>query len=183
MDRKSLPLAAMAQPAAESRREVLALAGTYGPRILRAAQRVVGDAALAEDIQQEVFLRLLQEPPERVESWPAYLTTMATRLAIDTVRKRQRRSRLLGMFSRQDAPRSPEELSLAGELGPALRAALASLSAREAEVFSLRYLSDFTVAQVADALGLKPNNIGVILHRARHKLAARLSLTDNEVSP
>ena len=44
----------------------------------------------AEDVQQQVFLRLIESPPQNVESWPAYLTTVGTRLAIDHLRRQRR---------------------------------------------------------------------------------------------
>lgn len=182
MQRKALPLAAMSEAAASTTSQVMELARAYGTRVFQAAQRVVGDPAIAEDIQQEVFLRLLEDLPPSIDSWPAFLTTMATRLAIDHSRKTTRRRRLLGMFARSDTPRTPEELSQAGELAPAFRAALATLSVRESEAFSLRYLSDFSVGEVAEALQLTENNVSVILHRARTKLADRLALTEQEVS-
>ena len=76
--------------------DVAALARQYGPAVFRAAWRVLGARAAAEDVQQQVFLRLIESPPRNVESWPAYLTTMGTRLAIDHLR-RQRRWRLLAI--------------------------------------------------------------------------------------
>jgi hypothetical protein len=56
--------------------DVTALARQYGPAVFRAAWRVLGVRAAAEDVQQQVFLRLIESPPRNVESWPAYLTTM-----------------------------------------------------------------------------------------------------------
>ena len=183
MQRKPLTLARMSQQSVvDTRNEVMDLARAYGPRVFHAAQRIVGEPAAAEDIQQEVFLRLLEDLPSDIDSWPAFLTTMATRLAIDQLRKGSRRRRLLGIFARAESPRTPEELSQAGDLAPALRAALGTLSARESEAFSLRYLSEFSVKQVAEALDLTENNVSVVLHRARTKLARRLALTDQEVS-
>ncbi|WP_426702097.1 sigma factor [Rhodanobacter sp. Col0626] len=52
----------------------------------------------AEDVQQEVFLRLLERPVGQIASWPAYLTTLAVRMAIDRLRNRQRWRRLLTMW-------------------------------------------------------------------------------------
>ena len=70
--------------------DVNALARGYGRTVYLAAWRVLGDAGQAEDVQQDVFLRLLETPPGDVASWPAYLAAMATRQAIDRLRSRQR---------------------------------------------------------------------------------------------
>ncbi len=83
--------------------DIAALARQYGPTVFRAAWRVLGTRAAAEDVQQQVFLRLIESPPRNVESWPAYLTTVSTRLAIDHLR-RQRRWRLLAPLWKADEP-------------------------------------------------------------------------------
>ena len=63
--------------------DVAALARQYGPTVFRAAWRILGSRAAAEDVQQQLFLRLIESPPRGVQSWPAWLTASATRLAID----------------------------------------------------------------------------------------------------
>jgi RNA polymerase sigma-70 factor (ECF subfamily) len=89
--------------------DITALARTYGPTVFRAAWRVLGSRAAAEDVQQQLFLRLIESPPPRVESWPAYLATSATRLAIDHLR-RQRRWRLLAPLWNSGHPEdAPDE--------------------------------------------------------------------------
>ena len=50
--------------------------------------RVIGERALAEDVLQEVFLKLYRQPPQ-VEKPRAYVFQMARNLAIDTLRKQQ----------------------------------------------------------------------------------------------
>ena len=67
-----------------------ALARQYGPLVFKAAYRVLGDASLAEDVQQEVFLRLIEAQPQAVKSWPAYLRASAARAAIDVLRRQRR---------------------------------------------------------------------------------------------
>ena len=45
--------------------DITALARTYGPTVFRAAWRVLGSRAAAEDVQQQLFLRLIESPPQR----------------------------------------------------------------------------------------------------------------------
>src|SRR5688572_3415059 len=66
------------------------LARLYGRHVYLTAYRVLGDTALAEDVQQDVFVRLLEHVPDDVVSWPAFLAALATRLAIDRLRRRAR---------------------------------------------------------------------------------------------
>lgn len=162
-----------------------ALAHHYGPLVFRAAYRVLGDAALAEDVQQDVFLRLLEQPPREVESWPAYLTAAAVRRAIDRQRQQRRWWRLLPLWRAQapETAASSEDLGLADERARRLRAAMTQLSPREAQCFSLRYLEGMAVEDIARVLAITSNTAHVTLHRARRRLEARLGDAVTEVSP
>lgn len=86
--------------------EVAALAHHYGRGVFLAAFRVLGDPAQAEDVQQDVFLRLLQRRFPAVESWPAMLQSMAVRLAIDRLRRRGHRGRPAASGGQPVAPRT-----------------------------------------------------------------------------
>jgi RNA polymerase sigma-70 factor (ECF subfamily) len=152
--------------------DVAALARQYGPSVFRAAWRVLGARAAAEDVQQQVFLRLIESPPRNVESWPAYLTTMGTRLAIDHLR-RQRRWRLLAPLWKADEPEdSPAEDAARAEAGRFMRNALARLKPKDASCFVMRHLHGLTPAAIGAALGISENHVSVSVHRARKALEA-----------
>jgi RNA polymerase sigma factor (sigma-70 family) len=152
--------------------DVAALARQYGPAVFRAAWRVLGTRAVAEDVQQQVFLRLIESPPRNVESWPAYLTTMSTRLAIDHLR-RQRRWRLLAPLWKADEPTdSPAEDAERAEASRFMRAALARINARDAACFVMRHLHGLAPAAIGAALGISENHVSVSVHRARKALEA-----------
>ena len=51
-----------------------------------------------------------------------------------------------------------------------LRQALAALPERDAQVFTMRYLGEFSYEAIATQMGLSINLVGVILHRARKTL-------------
>lgn len=162
-----------------------ALARHYGPLVFRAAYRVLGDTGLAEDVQQDVFMRLVEQPPRDVVSWPAYLTAAAVRRAIDRQRQQRRWWRVLPVW-RAQAPQSAassEEVGLADERARRLRAALAELSPREAQCFSLRYLEGMAIDDIARVLSITTNTTNVTLHRARRRLEARLGGDVTEAAP
>lgn len=73
-----------------SNQAVAELARRYGRQVFGAAFRVLADHAQAEDVQQEVFLRLIQKPIGEVVSWPALLSTMTVHLALDHLRRHKR---------------------------------------------------------------------------------------------
>jgi RNA polymerase sigma-70 factor (ECF subfamily) len=152
--------------------DVAALARAYGPTVFRAAWRVLGARAAAEDVQQQVFLRLIEDPPTDVRSWPAFLTTAATRLAIDHLR-RQRRWALLAPLWKANAPDdSPAEEAERAEAARFMRTALARMNSRDASCFVLRHVHGLAPADIAVTLGISENNVSVITHRARKALEA-----------
>lgn len=161
------------------------LARLYGSLVFRTAYRVLGDAAAAEDVQQDVFLRLLETRPEAVDAWPAYLATVANRAAIDQLRKRHRWWRVLPLWRAEqpDAAASAEQANIEHERANRLRTALASLPRREAQCFGLRYLQGMDIADIAAALSLSENNVNVVLHRARRRLESRLGDAATEIRP
>jgi len=152
--------------------DVAGLARQYGAAVFRAAWRILGSRAAAEDVQQQLFLRLLESPPRHVDSWPAYLVTSATRLAIDQLR-RQRRWRLLapiwGSDASADAPDEDLEREQASRF---MRAALAQLKPRDAYCFVMRHLHGLAPAAIGAALGISENHVSVSVHRARKALEA-----------
>lgn len=162
--------------------QVLQLAREHGRTVYVAAYRVLGREAEAEDVQQDVFLKLLEKPPRRVESWPAMLTTLAVRLAIDRYRRKQRWQRLLPAWIAGHAQAGESAESHAGraEQASRLRQALARLNKREAECFTLRCIEGMDIADIAAATGMSRNHVSVCLHRATRSLNALLDETGRE---
>ncbi len=162
-----------------------ALARQYGSLVFKAAYRVLGDASLAEDVQQEVFLRLIEAQPQAVKSWPAYLSASAARAAIDVLRRQRRWWRLLPMWQMHAPSEAPsaEDTGMAREQAQRLRSALARLPRREAQCFGLRYLQSLDIGEIAQALSMTENNVNVTLHRARRRLEAQLGDATMETTP
>ncbi len=162
-----------------------ALAREYGPLVFRTAYRVLGDASLAEDVQQEVFLRLIETRPSKVNSWPAFLSASAARAAIDVLRRQRRWWRVLPLWSAQEPTTAPsaEHDTMARERAQQLRDALAALPRREAQCFGLRYLQGLDIGEIAQALDMSENNVNVTLHRARRRLEAQLDDNAAEIAP
>ena len=168
--------ATMPRPASA---DIAALAHAHGRLVFAAAYRVLGDAALAEDVQQDVFLRLLEADTDGVRSWPAYLSAAATRLAIDHVRRQQRWRRLVPAWLLQAQQSEPgaDAASLDAERATRLRHALSRLKPREAECFALRFVQDMDIPTIAAALALTANHVSVLLHRATRALELQLRET------
>jgi len=149
----------------------------HGPGVFGAAYRVLGNAADAEDVTQDVFLEALDVwKRQRTTEWTGLLRRMATCRAVDRLRRRKNAVSLDGLAlvgPRQD----PQAILLGQELAERLRQAIAALPAREADVFCLRCFEDLSYQEIANSLNITPGAAATALHKARAKLAA---LADNE---
>jgi RNA polymerase sigma-70 factor (ECF subfamily) len=123
------------------------------------ALAILGNPAEAQDLTQEIFLALCEDcgyDPRR-GSVPAFLTTLTRSRALDRVRGRSRRTRLLRSAWEAEPPaeRPPsalERLSLQ-RCAERVRAALAALPDTERRALEMAYYRGLTQAEIADDLG------------------------------
>lgn len=150
--------------------------------ILRSALRVLAANADAEDVAQEVFVEVFRSGQlARLHDQPALLRTMATRRALDRLRRRKRNEALTGLeVSRGD--HEPHQYSLADELDQRLRESLACLPSREAEVFCLTYFENLAPAEIASTLRISTGAVAKSLCMARGRLSAALLAPDAKVT-
>jgi RNA polymerase sigma-70 factor (ECF subfamily) len=156
--------------------------------VYRAAYRVTGDAMDAEDVLQTVFTRLLrrEEQPDLSESAGSYLHRAAVNAALDLMRRRKRARKVdldeVGESLVDSSDPGPERTRGSRELKTRLREAMARLSPRQAEIFTLRYLEGLGNLEIAKMLGASQTSIAVLLHRARHRLQKELGSLEGEMS-
>jgi len=144
--------------------------------VFRAAYRVTGNASDAEDVMQNVFVRLLRRGPdaEAVSNMDAFLRRAAVNSALDLIRSRQAAQ---NVPLEEVAPQLPENPSLApdrvhrsAEIRQWLREAVARLSPRAAEMFALRFFEGQDNPQIAQALGTTAASVAVTLSRTRDRI-------------
>lgn len=137
------------------------------------ALRILGHAADAEDVVQEVLLEAFQrfESNDTCE-WTGLLKRMAVFRAMDRLRRRRSSAPFIEPAESGDS--GPVDAAIACELETRLRNALRDLPARESEVFWLRYFEDLENREIADALGISAGAVAAALSRARSKLQTAL---------
>lgn len=144
--------------------------------------RMTGSATDAEDLVQETFRRALERPPrDRAAALGPWLRKVAVNLSIDLLRKRAR-ERYFGPWLPAPVetarivegiePGPEARFSLLESASAAFLVALEALDARQRAVLVLRDVLGLDGAEVAAALGISPENVRVILHRARKALEA-----------
>ena len=179
--------AVYATPAVRPPEALEAIFREHHGSVFRAAYRITGNAADAEDVLQTVFMRLLRrdEQPDLSNSAGSYLHRAAINAALDMLRRRKRaRAVDLDDVGDQlvDTANQPERDRGNRELSRRLREALTHLSPRQAEIFTLRYLEGLGNLEIARMMGSSQTSIAVILHRARHRLQKELGSLQGELS-
>lgn len=151
----------------------------YGPMVWKTAYRLLGNEADTSDCFQDVFLNAVQiSRQESVRHWPALLNRLATRKAIDLLRKRIQASKAAMPMDCNDCPDTsfdPLQSVLAHELSDRLRQALVTLPDLEAQAFCLQTFNDLNYRQIAAQLQVQTGYVGVLISRAREKLQRLLS--------
>jgi RNA polymerase sigma-70 factor (ECF subfamily) len=141
------------------------------PSLSRYVHRFTGDADAAADIAQDAFLRLLEHdlPRDEVRPW---IFVVATNLARDRVRKRERRRRLLvaNQEPRNTASSAQEDLERAERI-ESVRNALEHLSQRDRQMLLMRE-EGFRYAEIAEAVGVRPTSVGALVARALKRFSA-----------
>jgi RNA polymerase sigma-70 factor (ECF subfamily) len=152
----------------------------YGSVVFGTAWRILGHAADAEDVAQEVFLQAYQiQQEEAVRSWEAILRRLTTCRALDRLRQRRGTVSLEGQRLASTIS-DPESVAVERELADRLRVAIARLPRREGAIFCLRCFDGLTYEEIADALQTTVGAVATGLHKARSRLEASLMETAQE---
>jgi len=163
----------------------------YHQRLVTIMQHLVGKAEEAEDLAQEVFLRVFRgrkkyHPKAKFATW---LFTIANNLALKVLRTRQRKPAIplhvrdsgpLGPRPAEqlvlDRERSPHERMQQIELAAVVQEALGTLNERQRVAVVLNKFEDMNYAEIADVMGLTTKAVKSLLSRARDNL--RIALKD-----
>ncbi|MEM7261186.1 MAG: sigma-70 family RNA polymerase sigma factor [Planctomycetota bacterium] len=156
----------------------------------RHARRYVGDFSEAEDVAQDVFLRLYRsaarfQEPVHFRGW---LATMTTRIALNSLRTRKRKRWRHAPEDRasttewkpgagpqpSDSPITGDEAALASERAALLHAAIARLPERQRTAIWLQRFESWSLEDIGAALDLGIPAVKSLLHRARAALAGFL---------
>ncbi len=162
----------------------------YQHRLVAVMNHLVGNAEEAEDLAQEVFLRVYRtrkkyHPRSKFSTW---LFTIANNLALNALRSRKRKP--IALLPAQDSgplgPRPAERLVQDRGSGPTRRLerqeltelihrALEGLNERQRMAVVLNKFEDMNYAEIAEVMGLTTKAVKSLLSRARENLRAALS--------
>jgi RNA polymerase sigma-70 factor, ECF subfamily len=130
--------------------------------------RMTGDGAVADDLLQKAFLRMLRADPkvESDEHLRRWLYKTATNLAMDHFRETKRRR------ERTPEPVHPAPRDL--DLRHDVKRIFSELKPRERALLWLAHVEQSDHIEIGDALGVKAKSVKVLLFRARKRLTDML---------
>jgi RNA polymerase sigma-70 factor, ECF subfamily len=156
------------------------LYGGYAPAIFRFCRRAMPTREDAEDATMEIFMKLREKLTQydQTRSFTAWLYKVAANHCWDLLRRRKSRQDK----ETEDVENVPLEHPDPNQLerlieqrtSEEVRRALDRLGARARMALVMRYYSDMSYDEIADALGVRRAFVGVVLLRARHELRQAL---------
>ena len=173
----------------------------YQARLITVLTHLVGHRDLAEDLAQDVFLRVYRArkryvPGAKFSTW---LFTIANNVARNAIRSRSRRQEVLiaPQASGAMGANPLEQLALAAsgqtptrqldksEMAEIVQLAMTSLNDRQRMAVLLSKFEEMSYADIADVMDLTPQAIKSLLSRARGNLRDILQpyLTDGQMPP
>lgn len=165
----------------------------YKKKVYYIAYDMVGDHHDAEDISQEVFIKVFRfikkfRQDAKLSSW-LYQITINT--CIDMHRKKSSKPHVSMESSQIESIQQtsshsesilgePERKAVSSMLQRRIQQMLHKISPRERSVFVMRYYNDLKIGEIAEILNVSTNTIKSLLLRAKKKLKKQLSLSQGQ---
>jgi len=161
-----------------------ALVERHRAMVYRIAYQFAGNHHDAEDIAQEVFLKIYRSLDRFRQD--AQLTSWMYRIAMNACIDHRRRSRAstnatagdeaeYKMLNAAEETPGPEDRAYAGEIGQVLELEIGRLPKGQRIVFVMRHYRGMKLCEIAEALGLAEGTVKRQLHAAVHRLRDALS--------
>jgi RNA polymerase sigma-70 factor (ECF subfamily) len=154
------------------------LVRAYASLLFRVAHSILRNRAEAEDVVQEVFLRVMERPMAGVRDWRVWLVRMAWNRALDqrkTGRAGRPEQREEGFWEAMVAPGLAQDEAL-GERGrmEAVLEEMDRLPKKERQVLLLSAMEELGTTEIAGVMERSESAVRALLFRARTRLRERL---------
>jgi len=154
----------------------------HSRQVFRAAHRIVGNAADAEDLVQDTFIRAFRHLSsfKRDSAFSTWITSIAINCSLMLLRRRRNSPEgRLTVANEPDTRRfedpvldspSPEDLASEAEIAIVIARGISQLPPSLREVMSVHYYDDASTKEIATLMGLTPSAVKSRLWRARSRL-------------
>ena len=171
---------AVARPEQDAHAKVTALVEEFSTTLYRVAYSVTRNAADAEDVVQETFLRVLRHADKlgEVRDYRVWLVRITWNLVLDRKRRAKTRPQvdnfdeLARILPAEEL--SAEKLAITAQGHARILRLIETLPEREREVLLLSAVKELSTVEIALVLKTTESTIRSRLYRARHALAGML---------
>ena len=151
----------------------------YKDKLYRFALSIVGNSFDAEDILQEVLIKIWKKWDyfKDLDNKEAWCMTVTRNMSIDKLRsgKRKATSDIDDFHHISDAAPSPETTLVAQDGMSKILDIINELPTVQKDVVHLRDIEGYTYKEISDILGISVDQVKVNLHRARKVLKTKLA--------
>lgn len=150
-------------------------------KLYRYALRILGNQMAAEDVVQEVFIKIWKKRAEvqEIENKEAWCMTVTRNLALDKLRKKKYHHEPVDEhYSLKDSGMDPAQQIQSNDIMKQIRQAIDGLPDDQRQVVHLRDVEGYKYKEIAEITGLTIEKVKVYLHRARIVLRKQLANLD-----
>ena len=184
----------MLKVAAGDRQAFARLFDRHQASVVRFCRRFVGDGARAEELAQDVFLKLFRSAKSYQPSarFKTFLFRVATNTCLNDLRRPAGKAEVLEAKVNEDEPSvfdsdadisTPLQALEAKELEAAVAKAMKKMSERERAAFAMCRFEGMAYRDIADALEATESAVKSLIHRATVQVMKHLSALSPEGSP
>ncbi len=161
--------------------QVEALYRDYGDLVLRRAERLLGSKEAAEDVLQEIFIKMVREPNMfRGESSPStFFYRVTTNACFNKIRDKKNRKRLL---KEKVMPVLEDRYQTNPVDGLFVKNVVPFLDEPQGVIVMYRYADGLELQEIADLLSISRRSVSNYLNRARDAIRSMLEEAPKEMS-
>ena len=147
-------------------------------KLYRYAFRILGNQMAAEDVVQEVFIKVWnrREEVKEIDNKEAWCMTVTRNLALDKLRKKKyAHEPVEEHYAIKDSTMDPAQQVQSNNIMTLIKEAINALPNDQKQVVHLRDVEGYKYKEIAEITGLTIEKVKVYLHRARLTLRKQLS--------
>ncbi len=163
--------------------ELVHMITPFQQKLYRYALRIVGDRMVAEDVIQELLIKIWKKKDQflQIDNKEAWCMTLTRNMSIDkTRRKKYRTSNIDDFHFIKDSSATPYQSIESQDNMKKLHDLISGLTEKQQTVVHLRDVEGYSYKEISGITGYTVDQIKVHLHRARMILRKQINRSDYE---
>lgn len=158
--------------------DIVNLVSPFKDKLFRLALRIMGSTHEAEDVIQEVLVKVWKKKDQFLElsNKEAWCMTVTRNLCIDKIRSRKMRTTdVTEHWDIKDKTLTPSEVAVSNDRMGQILTLINALPEKQRTVVQLRDIEGYSYKEISEITELKLDQVKVYLHRARITLRAQIT--------